>query len=308
MPNVFLKHARPVALAAARRMLKRLHAVRRDGISRAQRRRHLAANSNPRYVADEYGGNYYAHPAYRALLREPALSRTKIERAIAGLDRENLDAIKTLLFQWMDAHATHGYLDWFAARELIVRGLLQPNGVYFLDYTFLLAEHIAPGSSRADFEDAAVLCAECFRLLATLATTTLGLPLDEPRRREHDLTWIMHDWAWCLFNLGQTSARAQLYARYKRVFRRLFPDYPAAWAEQIIQFNRAMLQGRMMHETFSVKALERSIAAFDKVATHPQTSPGYVMKAAGTRDCLKRMLKRVKSAANHGGERRADLH
>jgi len=282
-----------MALAAARRMRKRLQAVRRDGISRAQRRRHLAANSNPRYVADEYGGNYYAHPAYRALLREPALSRTEIERAIAGLDWENLDAIKTLLFQWMDAHATRGYLDWFAARELIVRGLLQPNGVYFLDYTFLLAEHIAPGSSRADFKDAAVLCAECFRLLATLATPTLGLPLDEPRRREHDLTWIMHDWAWCLFNLGETRARAQLYARYTRVFRRLFPDYPAAWAAQIIQFNRAMLQGRMLHATFSVKALVRSIAAFDKVAIHPQTSPGYVMKAAGTRDALQRMLKRV---------------
>lgn len=44
MPNVFLKHARPVALAAARRMLKRLQAVCRDGISRAQRRRHLAAD------------------------------------------------------------------------------------------------------------------------------------------------------------------------------------------------------------------------------------------------------------------------
>jgi len=290
MPNVFLKHARPAALAAARRMLKRLQAVRRDGISRAQRRRHLAANSNPRYVADEYGGNYYAHPAYRALLREPALSRTEIERAIAGLDIKNRDAIDELMFQWWGAKEAHQYLDCFAARELIVRVLLHPQVSYCLDYTYCLAQCVPPGSPRTEFADAAVLCAESYRLLSTFEPAALGMPQDEPRRLDNDNSWNMHEWAWCLFNLGQTSARAQLYAKYKRVFRRLFPNYPAAWADQIIQFNRAMLQGRMVYETFSTKALERSIAAFDKVATHPQTSPGYVMKAAGTRDALQRML------------------
>jgi len=96
--------------------------------------------------------------------------------------------------------------------------------------------------------------------------------------------------------LGETRARARVYAHYRRVFRRVFPDYPAAWADQNILFNRAMLRGRMMYEKFSENALQHSIADFDKVATNPQTSPGYVTKAAGTRDYLKRMLTRVKSS------------
>ncbi len=238
-------------------------------------------------------------PAYRRLWFEPCLTRKEIESSISDVDLSDDDQAIEQFWEWVVADAEGSYLDMYAAREVILRALLNPVGRDRFYMIIVYASNMPSWSPKDDFEFAAALCEDAFGILCRHSRYELDIEQSEEYKyvfHSHHVTWTMHEWANCLHVLGKEREREELYERYRNESRRLYPDYPSEWDHAICRFNRVLVRYRAMTPDVTDDELTEMMNELDAIATSPGTSPGYIEKASGTRGFIKKMIERRTSA------------